>query len=345
VRLEGTLDGFGLADILQLLSTTNKTGALPLRRGDAHGAVHLREGAVCGARSDVGRQALSRRLIGAGLVDDAALGLAIEKVVGEPSLGLGRALVDAGALDEALVREVAAEQATDAVFDLLRWLDGDFTFTAEEIDPDELGLSLPVEQVVAEARRRLESWSALTAVVPSPATVLSLAPCPSGETSATRREWALLSLVDGVRPVSELVALSGRGEYVVVGDLAGLVERGLLTADDPGGSAVVRRQQLLAALEGRLLPLLPPLPREPDHRLEAAPAEAGAGKGAVVSWIPAGPSEAVGSGSAVSGVHSAHALAPEPLALVPRQASPQRDIDPHLNQALLLRLIAGVRGL
>ena len=125
MRLEGTLDGFGLADILQLLSTTNKTGALHLRRGDAHGAVHLREGAVCGARSDGGRQALGRRLVGAGLVDDAALGLAIEKVVGEPSLGLGRALVDAGALDEALVREVAAEQATDAVFDLLRWLDGD----------------------------------------------------------------------------------------------------------------------------------------------------------------------------------------------------------------------------
>jgi len=214
-----------------------------------------------------------------------------------------------------------------------------------KINPDELGLSLPVEQVVAEARRRLESWSALTAVVPSPATVLSLAPCPSGATSATPREWALLSLVDGVRPVSELVALSGRGEYVVVGDLAALVERGLLAADDSGGSAVVRRQQLLAALEGRLLPLLPPLPREPDHRSEASPTEVGAGKGAVVSWIPAGPSEAVGSGSAVSGVHRVHAPAPEPLALLPRQASRHGDIDPHPNQALLLRLIAGVRGL
>ena len=172
-----------------------------------------------------------------------------------------------------------------------------------------------------------------------------MAPCPSGETSATRQEWALLSLVDGVRPVSELVALSGRGEYVVVGVLAGLVARGLLAADDSGGSAVARRQQLLAALEGRLLPPLPPLPREADHRLGASPIDAGAGMGAVVSLSSAGPSEAVGSGSAVSGVHSAHALASEPLALVPSQASPQVDIDPHLNKALLLRLIVGVRGL
>jgi len=67
--------------------------------------------------------------------------------------------------------------------------------------------------------------------------------------------------------------------------------------------------------------------------------------GAVVSLSSAGPSEAVGSGAAVSGVHGAYALASEPLALVPSQASPQVDIDPHLNKALLLRLIVGVRGL
>ncbi len=78
MRLEGTLDAFSLPDIFQLLSFTKKTGTLHLRREAAHGAVHLREGAVTGARSDVARQELCRRVLGGGLVDDEALAAALQ---------------------------------------------------------------------------------------------------------------------------------------------------------------------------------------------------------------------------------------------------------------------------
>ena len=69
MRFEGTLDAFSLPDIFQLLSFTKKTGTLHLRRDAAHGAIHLREGAVTGARADIGRQELGRRMLGAGLVE------------------------------------------------------------------------------------------------------------------------------------------------------------------------------------------------------------------------------------------------------------------------------------
>ncbi len=52
-----------------------------------------------------------------------------------------------------------AEQATDAVFELLRWDNGAFAFVMDEADPDDLGASLTVEDVVAEGRRRLEVWA------------------------------------------------------------------------------------------------------------------------------------------------------------------------------------------
>src|SRR5881409_3277816 len=100
MRLEGTLDAFSLPDIFQLLSYTKKTGTLHLRRaadnGDAHGVVHLRDGAVTGARSDVRRQALGRRIIGAGVVDDSTLAEAVTRVQADPSCGLARALADVG---------------------------------------------------------------------------------------------------------------------------------------------------------------------------------------------------------------------------------------------------------
>src|SRR5687768_3885479 len=163
MRLEGTLDAFSLPDIFQLLSFTKKTGTLHLRRSsgteDAHGVVHVRDGAVTGGRSDARRQALGRRIVGAGLVDDEALEAAVARVRSK-SVGLGRALADGDPAVADAARELAVEQATDAVFDLLRWADGEFAFVVDESDPDDLGTTLTVEDVLAEAQRRIASWEA-----------------------------------------------------------------------------------------------------------------------------------------------------------------------------------------
>ena len=254
MKLEGTLDAFSLPDIFSLLSATRKTGTLHVRRDDGrHGAIHLRDGAITGARTRVDRQELGRRLVGVGLVDDVALEQAAERLVHEPGTGLGRMLADTAQLDAGTAREVAGEQAVDAVFDLLRWNDGAFAFDAGDGDPDDLGASLTVEQVVGEARARLEAWPSLTAVVPSRNAVVVVAPSPAGTPDVDVRDWWLLALVDGRRTVDELVGLSGRGEHAVVSALAGLVRRGLLQvrdADDARFGALHRRHALLARLEG-----------------------------------------------------------------------------------------------
>ncbi len=387
MRLEGTLDAFSLPDIFQLLSYTKKTGTLHLRRQGVHGAVHLREGQVTGARSDVVRQALGRRLVGAGLVDDEALASAVELLVDDPTAGLGRTLVEGGHLDAATARTVAAEQATDAVFDLMRWTEGAFTFVVDEPDPDDLGAALPVETVVEEGQRRLATWPALTAAVPARDAVVCLAPTPAEPPVLSRDEWQLLSVVDGRRSVGDLVTLTGRGDYATVGALAGLVERGLLQVRDAGPdgtSALLRRQQLLAALEGQPLPQEPvdgaaatPLGGRSSGPVPAAaaplvPAPAGVPPAVAVPVqvvpAPAAPVPAraavvperpepftpartpdhpeqvpahLRGGPVVGAVHGSAALAPEGLELAPGAL----ERDPSINKSLLLRLIAGVRGL
>src|SRR3954469_501362 len=261
MRLEGTLDAFSLPDIFQLLSFTKKTGTLHLRRTadgvDAHGVVHLRDGAVTGARSDARRQALGRRIVGAGLVDDKTLAAAVARVRSDDSFGLARALAEAAPAVAEVARELATEQATDAVFDLLRWPDGEFAFVVDEVDPDDLGAALPVDEIVTEARRRMDAWA--ESPVPAPDAVVSPVTSPSEAPSLPRDEWALLALVDGRRTVADFVALSGRGEYAVTCALVALVTRGLLafgeTTDGLG-----RRQELLAELEGV------PAPAEPVER-------------------------------------------------------------------------------
>jgi len=367
VRLEGTLDAFSLPDIFQLLSYTKKTGTLHLRRDGQHGVVHVRDGAVTGGRGDVARQALGRRLVGAGLVDDEVLAEAAEQVLDNPALGLGKTLVDTGKVDAMAARELASEQAADAVFELLRWPNGEFAFVMDEEDPDDVGASLAVEDVVAEANRRLTAWEGLEDSVPSLDAVVSVVASPAAEPAFSREEWSLVALVDGTRTVSDLVALAGTGEFVVVAALAALAERGLVqvggaVATDPHA----QRQQLLSALEGRqaapapappaapepaaaaqsaadavpaprqtVIPERPePFtpPRRPDHA-EPSPAFARYAATAPAPPAPAQPSASVGA------VQGAHALAPEAV------PSSYIDRDPSVNKSLLLRLIAGVRGL
>jgi len=361
MRLEGTLDAFSLPDIFQLLSFTKKTGTLHLRRtadGDAaHGVVHLRDGAVTGARSDVRRQALGRRIVGAGLVDDKTLAAAVARVRSDASFGLARALAEAAPAVAEVARELAAEQATDAVFDLLRWPDGEFAFVVDEADPDELGATLPVDEVVAEARRRMETWA--ESEVPAPDAVVSLVTSPADAPTLTRDEWALLALVDGRRTVGDFVGLSGRGEYAVVSALLALVARGLLEFGE-STDGLGRRQELLAELEG--LPVVPAEPaarpaeparaaviperpepftpaRQPEHAEPAVPAPAYARAATPPAPRPVAAPVARSHGS----VHGSAAM--QPVEAVTPAPSSYIERDPSVNKSLLLRLIAGVRGL
>ncbi|GAC1323653.1 MAG: hypothetical protein NVSMB13_03860 [Mycobacteriales bacterium] len=308
-----------------------------------------------------------------------------------------------------MLHDEASGHAVDAVFDLLRGADGDFAFVVDEPNPDDLGASMSVEDVVAEGRRRLEIWPALVQSIPSSDAVLSVALSPPEDLSLSGTEWALLAIIDGQRSVADLVAISGRGEFGVVETLAALVERGLVFvrregAEPEGVSQLLTRQAALAAYEAALagIPLQitvepepepAPVPRdvpaagagdEPADEPVADTASAPAAAPPVerryqeptdvtparpepflprrrpdhpeepkvpAARQPAGPMGipvasasrpgAPGSGGArrEAVVQGTSAVAdPEPL-------SSYVERDPSVNKSLLLRLIAGVRGL
>jgi hypothetical protein len=381
VRLEGSLDAFSLPDIFALLSMTKKTGGLHLRRDNAHGVVWFTTGGLTGGASDVRREALARRLVGSGHVDDAALAAAVERCRAEEGLGFARVVQQANAVDEAVLHDVVSEHIVDTVFDLLRWPNGDFEFVVDEPNPDDVGVARQVDDVVTESRRRLDLWSAVAETVPSPKTVLAVVPNPSADPSMSRDEWALLSYVDGRRSVADVVTLAGRGEFAVVSALADLVNRGLLRLNDAGeSSSIVQRQQLLAQLEG--VALAEPAAEQVDlsgdeietfEDIVMDERELGADddadefgdddnddRVAEVTMLPGAEHAVVPQ---QSGAREVSPKRPEPFlpgrqvdhpeepmaALAGGGAAPVAasyiERDPSVNKSLLLRLIAGVRGL
>ena len=73
MKLEGSLDAFGLGDVITLLATTGKSGALRLRRNEftgPAGVVWFRDGLIAGASPDSSRASLLRRIVGAGAVEE-----------------------------------------------------------------------------------------------------------------------------------------------------------------------------------------------------------------------------------------------------------------------------------
>jgi hypothetical protein len=376
-------------------------------------------GQVTGASADSSRQPLARRLVGSGTVEDDALVAAVEAASAGEGTGVVRALLDQGAVDAELLRRAATDQSVDAVFDLLRWRNGDFAFVVEETNPDDVGVTLAVESVLADAEARRASWETVSQVVPSPRAVLSMPVVLPVDPQVSREEWSLLALVDGRRTVTDLVDLTGSGQYAVVSTLAALVQRGLLDvrpgegedgATDDHVAVVVRRQALLAPLEGQ--PFVPV--QEPAEAIadEAAAEPATAEDSDHDATTSDGSSDAPeheiaeaddpddaddrelatasasGSPTMLGGAHVPQDVVPprpEPflpkrqadfdedgaptpspgLRTVPVQAGPSATVgdvvgatatapdpassvierDPNVNRSLMLRLIAGVRGL
>ena len=379
MRLEGSLDAFSLPDIFSLLSMTKKTGGLHLRRDASHGVVWFTTGSITGGAADVATQSLARRLIGAGVVSDEAIAAAVQQA-GDEAIGVGRALQLGGSVDEGTLHELASEHIVDVVFDLLRWADGDFAFVVDEANPDDVGVSRQVEDVVTEARRRLDVWQGVSTTVPSPQTVLSFAANPPEDPQLSRDDWMLLALVDGRRSVAEIVGLLGRGDFAVVSGLADLIGRGLLIAGESDVVAdLARRYDVLAGMESA-----PPAAFDPvaEPAVEAAPVteddadddvevdedEDEDEDDAIVADIDA-PAEPAPSKPLTTLAAPQHrgAITPQrpepvlptrqvefpeptvPVAMAGGAAAPMPapaiERDPSVNKSLLLRLIAGVRGL
>jgi hypothetical protein len=246
VALEGNLSDFSLPDMFRLLATGAKTGVLHAEDDDRAGVVCFRDGEVVFASAWADAAPVGKALVATGIITDKQLrqasGLMKIQKKAKADRRLGQILVDEGYLDEAVLEHALREQVADALFELLRWEQGQLRFESdEEFGDRDLGYSVPVDVALSDAEKRLETWRRIREKIPSGTTRFAMAPGPGSSATEIHlkpREWMLLCYLHDGRSVDELVSLTGYNDFETAKILYSMYAEGLILKVGPTGDAL-----------------------------------------------------------------------------------------------------------
>ena len=232
--MRGTLDTFGIVEILQMLGRTRRSGTLhiecPERIVDVHFAggriAETRDSTRVAADTVIGSQLLKRAL-----VNEAQLAAALTEQEARPR-PVGSLLVERGAVAEGALRDVLSRQIANTLVAAKLEQSGTFVFV---VDPD----PHPVDFITVDTHSVLLDISALGGeyclaieMLGQPSTVLvrngDYLSLPRNPLPMGRDEFIVLLQVDGQRTVKEITRESRLEEITVVSILGKLAEAGVL---------------------------------------------------------------------------------------------------------------------
>jgi hypothetical protein len=134
LSLAGKLEDVGLAELLQLLASNEKTGRLTLTRRDGHGVVILRRGRIIYAASNSVRETFGSILVCRGLISEETLMEALERQhASREEKRLGTILIEMGQACQEDLEEAMRHQTGVIVAELFQWPTGFFKFEPLEL--------------------------------------------------------------------------------------------------------------------------------------------------------------------------------------------------------------------
>lgn len=249
MAIEGSLDLFSLADIMQVIAQQGKTGILTLQGERDIVAVSFSEGRIVAADSlnQTVEEALGEVLSGQGLVSPSDFAAAAR----EHQAGAGRLvdlLVEHGYLERHQVLEALRFHTYRALVDLLAWKSGDFKFySGDEVSYESGFEPLSVEEFLFRSAEETageghptipDSWSLyVQGEVSKPVRVRKedevSAAAEDSVLVVTEFERRLLDLLATPRSVSDLVERTDSNEYRVRYSLHRLLASGAVRTEVP----------------------------------------------------------------------------------------------------------------
>jgi len=253
--LSGNLRQFALPDILRVIESGQRTGALVLSRGKLRAAIYFSAGQWLLAERIGSSLVLAQHLARVGLITpetfEAAIGIPFAEAGEVPDVQIVRTLIGAHLLNHDDLRTFAVDDAVNLLTIMLGWPDGDFFFEDGTPPPQgRLALPLPVGPLVAQALRYAKAGGAASPVngvgsvsgangmhgassanamppyqTPRPRAVVGLdAVLDFAEIDAdsgaavqlTQDQWRFLTAVDGRLPLGAVIQRLQAPEHVIL---------------------------------------------------------------------------------------------------------------------------------
>jgi hypothetical protein len=232
--MQGTLDTFGVVEILQMLGRARRSGTLHIECPERLVDVHFVHGRIAETRDStrvITDTAIGSQLLRRALVNEAQLrdSLALQETAPRP---LGTLLVEAGHVSEADLRDVLSRQVANTLVAAKLETAGAFVFVADAEAAEVDFITIDTHSVLLDISALGGEYCLAVEVLGQSNTVLvrnvDYAMLPRGSMQMGRDEFLVLALVDDRRTVADITAASRLEELTVVSILGRLAEAGVL---------------------------------------------------------------------------------------------------------------------
>lgn len=231
MALQGNLDDFSLPEILQLIAVQQKSGVLKLTSGDDVSVVFFEAGKIVSTRDRRrnARDPLKPYLVRTGHLTEAQL-KQIETIEAESRRELTDVLLSGNYMTSEALTQALEHQIQDTLHQLLTWKTGSYHFSGDSrtVPKFAVNVRLNTEGLLMESMRRIDEIVRYRETLSSPAMVLRPKPLATPPKEMSPQERRILPLVDGLRPLRDLVAQSKLVEFEAFEALHHLLDLGVI---------------------------------------------------------------------------------------------------------------------
>lgn len=234
MNLQGDFEGLFLTSILQLLCNDQKTGLLQVTSGKNESRVFFEGGTIVYASGSQKETRLGQILRRDGIISAEQLKKCLT-LVREQKISLGRILVDKGYVSGETLKKYSTKQVEQILYSLLLWKKGRFEYRDARLNlAGMVIIHLNPMKLILEASRRIDEMSVLANVITSDRLVFKISGKVRNkdEIKLNSNEWRVLSLIDGVHTVRQIITMSGYDEFAVYKILFSVISYGLIEKDE-----------------------------------------------------------------------------------------------------------------
>lgn len=226
MALQGNLRDFSVTEVLQLLGSQQKTGALTLDWNTERAVIYMQEGRIVSTREPgmPSDDPLLKFLIKVHrLSDEQRRGLL--SLHRESSRDLEDLLVNGRYLDAEELQMFLERQILTDLTGVVRWDNGNYRFDPKKKWPQQPPqVRLSMEGALIEAARRVDEQKRFVAVFRDPYELIGVRDLPDPDEPLSEEEKELFGIIDGNHTVAEIAEAAPLSEYEAYESLHRMLE-------------------------------------------------------------------------------------------------------------------------